>query len=291
MFEKLRIQKRIVDRIEGTLLRPAVARSLGSIFSTPHKAVERLPRQLNVEFDYLQHSYGEDYFEGIRKRLNTEPGVIIANHPESLDVVSVMNMIERPDILAMVSPSGYKYLAPIFGKRYFLETTDNPTVLREQFRQIDAHIQSGGLFMLLPTGGDERRGSFLFRDGFRLLVEKILRPSDMVYVAWTEPEDLAALRNERVSRTIGALSEFVIGGNTNLNSLKERKRIRVDEQYSKASEWQDAIKGQTSRIVKNKILTDHFLCIMGKTVKDTCAPLSQPNVVRSTLSEKPVIAR
>lgn len=229
--------------------------------TTPDAVAKEYFHLVNVEPRY---THSEDVrFEEDRERLNSEPGVFISNHPGVVDAPLLLGMITRTDVLALAGKDIAPYLSKIFGESTILCRTHDPNDNLKQFRAIKKHVENGGLFFLFPTGGEKI--PFMFRDGFRVVVEKILRPTDMVYSTFIEPRDIQAVAKNRRLRNLGALSTMLIPDV--LNPLRrETRAVRVDEHYSQANEWKRALMNtKNDNSEKNQLLTRFYLKQFGQS--------------------------
>ena len=201
-------------------------------------------------------------FEQSRQKLNTEAGIIIANHPGYYDTFPILNALERKDVKIVVSEANYKSFASV-GDEYIIKASNDPKEAVSFLKAIKDHIENGGVVLIYPTGGRDRVDKnsedeqFVFEDGLSVILRKCLRPNDMVYSFYVEPEDIKPLVNESIPRTAGVVSA-VNYNLPNINKLKETSEIRVNERYSKALEWQETIAG-LEREDKNRALERHFI--------------------------------
>ena len=260
--------KKIGDAIEPLVNRmPAQAvihRAEKRGIHTLHAMAGSILEQMNITPVYIQETVrsGENLRE-LRSQLNHEPGIVIANHPGGGDVFAVTKLIERTDVLVLASTwafKNFKGTTPLFD--HFLEVTEDPQKLRTQFQRIKEHITKGGLLVIFPTGGDKEE--LIFRNGFKFLVENILRPTDMVYSCWVNPADAASIKKDMGSRTAGVFVEGVSGEIGNLNRLGKARTLHVDERYTQAQEWKEVVTGSPRREA-NTTLTQHFLSLWNDT--------------------------
>ncbi len=248
----------------------AAATTLGNYLKekqihTPDGVAKEYLRLINVEPTYVKSN--ETNFAEMRERLNSEPGILISNHPGVADTPLLLQMLHRTDILSLAGGRMTKRLGAIFGEDKILPRTNDPKENLRQFRTIQRHVAGGGLFFLFPTGGEEN--PFVFRDGFRVIVERILRPTDMVYSAWVDPSDIQIVRQDKNFRNIGAISSMLIP-NVKAPAMTEKRSVRVDEHYSQAAEWKEVLTKQKDDAVKNELLTQQYL----QTFNQEAYPLS-----------------
>ncbi|MFA6422410.1 MAG: 1-acyl-sn-glycerol-3-phosphate acyltransferase [Candidatus Buchananbacteria bacterium] len=227
--------------------------------------MEKYLETLNIKPVYEQELGQNPDLPEMRERLNSESGIIISNHPGYFDSLVILHLIRRKNIKVLVSQRTFPVISKILGPENFIEASHDPVQLKKQLREIKRHIESGGVLLIYPTGGADaidssRKDSELeFKSGFRFMVEGILRPEDMVYSFWVEPDDVADVLDEKIHRTIGTASDVVVGTKANVNKLKGTKSIRVNESYSKAGEWQEIVQGSESRDEADRALTEHYL--------------------------------
>lgn len=205
----------------------------------------------------------------MREKLNTESGIIISNHPGYFDSAVILNLMHRDDLKIVVSSQNYQKFVEFFGPDKFIEALSAGHDVSRQLaeaKKIRDHLKSGGALLIFPTAGsdavDKKKtdDELHFESGFGHFVKKYLKPDDMVYSFWVEPDDVAAaVLAEKIPRSAGALSEVYIGPSANINKLKETKPIRVKEAYSRAEEWQEEMSGPENKEDKNKKLAAHYL--------------------------------
>ncbi len=201
-------------------------------------------------------------FEKSRQRLNTEAGIIISNHPGYYDAFLIMNALKRKDVKIVVSKSNYATFAPIVGEECLIKATHDPKEALS-FGEIKDHIDSGGLVLLFPTGGDDRvdksaeEAELVFEGGLSVILKRCLKPTDMVYSFYVEPEDIRPLVDEKIPRIAGVVSAINVNPALNVNQLKTSVDVKVNERYSKADEWISVMDGQ-DREEKSRNLALHF---------------------------------
>jgi hypothetical protein len=215
---------------------------------------------------YALEQSDEAAFTEAREKLNTEAGIIIANHPGYYDTFTILNALKRKDLKIVINESNYNFFAPIVGEELLIKATDDPTEALSFIRTIKEHIESGGIVLLYPTGGTDRIGKknprFKFKDGISVILRKCLAPTSMVYTFYIEPEDLRPVADEKISRTAGVVSAIAGHPALNINNLKDKAEVHVKERYSTAKEWQDLI-SEADKEEKSEILTEHFKEIFG----------------------------
>ena len=204
---------------------------------------------------YIKEQQNREIFNENRKKLNTEAGLVISNHPYSLDSFLILNALEREDIKIVVGGTAYKILAPIFGEdKFILATVRKLSEGRDFLNTIKNHIESGGLILFFPTGGGDRvdiEGSLSFvdgvKDGLSSIIRNCLKPSNIIYSFLIDTEDVKSLVGEKISRYIGTASEFATGDLLNINKLKKEVNIKVDEAYSVAEDWKKLIRSKNEK--------------------------------------------
>jgi len=204
-------------------------------------------------------------FSEMRKKLSTEPGIVIANHPGQYDALAILSTLNRQDIKFMVAGNVYEALSSVFGEERIIEAKrDGRKDLLDTLNGILKHIENGGLFIYFPTGGRETWSTdakFEFFSSFRYLVEK-MNSKDMVYSMNINPvstnPERSGLSIERVVRE----SAFASDSGREIPILSKRAKpftLEIDENYSQAGEWKNIIESEGSNPVKNKMLTLNYL--------------------------------
>jgi len=234
--------------------------------STPQALATDVLRMLKVEPVYTQSEKPE--FSEMRRKLNEEPGVLIANHPSGLDAFLLLKMIERKDIKIITSGNALSRLSSMFPEQYFYGVTGSSTAVRKQIQDMTEHIQAGGLLVFFPTGGEDQEAgkgtSYEFKGLFGHLLKEVLSPSDMIYSCWIDPNDIKSFASEKLPRKAGVLSEIILPGDFNVNSLRENGPVRIDERCADVGEWREVISGMKSGRQANQTLTRHFLDQFGQ---------------------------
>ena len=139
-------------------------------------SMERYLETLNIELVYESEKDNPE-IEEMRRRLNTEAGVIISNHPGYFDVLAILHLIKRQDI--KIVASHFEDISKILGTEKFLPAVRDPAGVAKLMRDIKNHIKSGGALLIFPTGGQdginkpEDKRHFEFQSGFRYLVGKV----------------------------------------------------------------------------------------------------------------------
>ncbi len=201
-----------------------------------------------------------------RKRLNTEAGVVISNHPSGyIDVPIILSSIHREDFRAYVQENVYRGMLDactrVFGEkgqRLVSEKliSNEKAHAKENFATALDHVQRGGLLLIHPTGGRERFSKtreLEFSPGFRLLLRN-LPEEKMVYSFCVYPQDLAQNFENQImaaSRFAGSASEELISPKLNVNKLRRKVDVRVDEKYGTVREWKEHASNDIE-------LTDHY---------------------------------
>ncbi len=234
------------------------------------KGVEAIPesmdmylKSLNVQPEYvIEHN---DNFKEQRQALNTEPGLIIANHPAGfIDVPMLLKVLHRPDFKVYVLDKVYRALAESFetnfgeeGKQFVTDKllSNAPDQQRTNFRNAVNHIKNGGALIIHPTAGEDRHSTeqIEFQPGFRAFL-KHLEPDNMVYSFCFNPNDIQQElkgQGDVALRFTGLASEQLTDDKFNINRQRNTAVIRVDEQYSTAGEWKDSAQDDAS-------LTKHY---------------------------------
>jgi len=269
------------EKSRGGLVRQAVSKKYESAvkaeiqeknLTNPKLLAEEWFRKSKIEPVYLKEN--TENFSEMRQKLNSEPGILIANHPGTFDSLALLSLLERQDVRVLVeNPELAAKVADIFGQPYawaIPEYSENPNERRgrgvelmKMVRNIQNYIQQGGLVVFYPTGGREESDPFKFEELFGLLIQRVLRPNDMVYTCWIDEEDIGSIGNERIQRTAGIFSDTVFPP-VNINKAKRTKQIRVDERYSKAVEWKELLQSGMDSNTRSEILTKHFLDEFGQ---------------------------
>ncbi len=221
----------------------------------------------NIEPRYLLEEQGERVFNESRVRLNSEAGLIIANHPGYYDTFAILNTLKRSDVKIVVGAKNYETYKPILGEDLLIRASADPADGLAMIRSIKDHVENGGVVIIYPSGGIDRAGkknkSFDFQNGLSVILKRCLKPDDMVYSFYIEDEDIEAVVGEKISRIPGIVSAVAADPALNINRLKERAVVRIDEKYSRAEEWQKISEGG-AKDEKSEALREHFKDTFGK---------------------------
>jgi len=222
---------------------------------------EKLLQKIGIEGEYLKS--GEPEFSEIRNKLNKEPGLIISNHPGYFDMLLVLSSITRDDLKIVVAEKFYQGLSKKFGIEKFIKSTDSSIVEKSC-----NHVHDGGAVLIFPTGGadtvtkNHHRDDLPFRSGFRRILEKI-NPDSMIYSFYINPEDsLVLLQKYSDNKTI---RRFQLAGHAlipeKLQPIKSSSAstIKVNEEYSKAGDWQNSCDSVQGSVGKNRALSKFYL--------------------------------
>lgn len=220
--------------------------------------------QVKIEPVYLQEQAHNPDLTAMRERLNTMPGIAIANHPGHFDIFLVFNLINRPDFKIMVTPHAYQFFCAMLGAERVLKITADGKDLRAWIRDIREHIDKGGLIFMHPTGGDDAIYSpqvakgIVFRDGVRVIMERLLRPTDMVYEFWTNPDDIRRAATERFTPKTSGITVLERDRMISVAGIAQPTLIRVNEHFSTAESWQEIIRANPGKDEANQALAQHF---------------------------------
>ena len=243
-------KRAILDRVEkNTLLgirEDVASRGMNAV----HDHIQKQFQLWNIAPEYAQERAGNAL--QMRQKLNTEAGIIISNHPGYMDVPAILNCITRDDIKIIVDEKGYVELRNIIGEKYLLPAVHGPE-LRAVLNAVESHINSGGLFLIFPTGG----GSDEFQSGFVSILSR-MSPDKMVYAFHVDPKAISEIESLSHGRQIGIASATFVHPSTNINKLRRTKLFQVNECYTQAKEWQNLSASGVKRRDKSALLTKHY---------------------------------
>lgn len=215
----------------------------------------------NIEPLYTLEQKDNQSFIESRERLNSEAGLIIANHPGYYDTFAILGALKRSDVKIVVGATNYETYKPVLGEEMLIRASADPADGLSMMRSIKEHVENGGVVIMYPSGGvdraDKENKSLNFQNGFSVIIKRCLKPDNMIYAFHIADEDVESIVEEKVSRIPGIVSAVAIDSALNINQLKERATIRVDERYSRAEEWQK-VSESAERDNRNTALTEHF---------------------------------
>lgn len=244
------VLKKLVRQVEASGSENVLADSL-----------EKYLEMLNIDLVY-ESEQDDPEIEEMRRKLNTEAGVVICNHPGYLDGPAIMHLIKRKDVKILVND--FKMFSEALGTENFIMAAKSPAELAKNLKEIKKHIETGGLLLIFPTAGSDsvdnsrEHRPLEFKSGFRYLVDKVLNPEDMVYSFNVNSDDVSRVINEQnpIGR-IGAVASNV-AVDVDVNKFRERMPIRVKEDYSTAEEWKRVV-AESNREEVNQKLSEHYL--------------------------------
>lgn len=254
-----RLVTRTIDKVANFSLDKLMADFEADARSGNFKRIgNRMLKLLNVRPVYSNE--GQAGYEDMRKKLQTESGVIIANHPGYIDpFVLCAALNERPDILVMAHSNIYASIEKRLGKAatepHFLSSSPTKENLQNIIPRVAEHIKKGGVFLIFPTG--------MMHDEFQSTFRRVLENMDadkMVYSFHIDTKDADELQKD-YARYTGLASTLLPDADLlmNINDLRSPKTVRVDENYTQAREWQEVLKkGPTKGQNLDQALTSHF---------------------------------
>jgi hypothetical protein len=200
----------------------------------------------------------DENFGAMRHKLNTEAGLIICNHPSMAESPAILSTLERGDIMVVVGEHVYEASKdPLMVELHqHLVAARNPMMLRTVLR----HINSGGLVLIYPSQNDQKNieengGKMRFKPGFKTIL-KGLRPEHMVYCFNINSQDAANFNKRHPKFGLG--SELFVHPILNPNRIKDPQVVRMDEAYTQAEMWQQAIDASPAEN-PDQVLTDRYL--------------------------------
>src|SRR6185295_477576 len=149
----------------------------------------------------------------------TEPGVIICNHPSWGETPAILSVVNRENLKIMVAKKLYDNLPVEVVDKYFFPNNNDPLKSFGVFKRIQDHISQGGVLLIYPSGGNEVKNGADFRGGFRVILQKFLKPDQMVYCFNVNSEDAASLNSRKPG--IGLASELFIHPAVNINRARD----------------------------------------------------------------------
>jgi hypothetical protein len=213
---------------------------------------------LHARPEYLRAS--DPDFDRSRKRLNSEPGLIISNHPGPGDCPSVLNALDRRDLKFLVAEEAIEQekLSSIIPKDMILGATKDMGKLRPVIKALIEHIRSGGAVFYFPTGMEKAQGKTAFASLFGALLREIPVES-MVYAFKIDAGDLqkVASKGKFAARSSAdfILPDFI----KPITKLGEPSVIHVDEKYTQSRDWLENFK-QSGRpkTELNNVMTEYY---------------------------------
>lgn len=251
-----KVREKVANGIEGNL---ELDQKLGIA-----NFAQELLEKLNIKTEFK--SQDDEGFEEGRLRLNLEPGLIISNHPSTIDAPLILQLIKRSDLKIVVKELFYEKSAtsPLFQDK-LIPARKDPKGALETVNTISDHITQGGVVLIFPTGGREIDvHKHNFYSGFRHIVSKI-DPQNMVYTFNINLEDskhLLVKDHLHLNTTATVLS----GRPIPFSRFDKPSEVSVSEKYTNAGEWQSLISEKMPNRDKNRVLSDHYRQLFEESV-------------------------
>jgi Acyltransferase len=212
--------------------------------------------QLGVKPKFTRE--GSPEFKEMRRRLNTESGLIICNHPSMAETPTILSTLERDDVKIVVGERIYessKHLPSDTFSRHFISAGNH----REFLKSILNHIEAGGVVIIYPTGGESNNkkrhnGKICFEPGLRFVLKR-LKPEQMVYCFNVNSQDADSLAERYPA--IGLASELLLHPTLNMNTIRDPQVVRMSEAYTQVGEWQSILEGSAKEDA-DQALTDKY---------------------------------
>ncbi len=223
-----------------------------------YQAAHRYLEKVNVRPVFTKET--EPQFNEWRERLQQDKGVLISNHPSSLDAFLLMEALKRTDIKIVVNKTLYEQTQDMALNDLFIPAThaDDPLSMRKQMMvSIKAHLDAGGLLVIFPTGGRElEQHKIEFEPGLGHILG-MLDDNDMVYSFHIDTESLKPVSNIlKVNSSV--LADFYLPEELNPANMRDTHDIYVDEQCQNASQWKHIL-AQHPKQEASEALTSYYL--------------------------------
>ncbi len=201
-------------------------------------------------------------FESNRAKLNSEPGIVIANHPGAFDSSAILSLLYRNDILMMVNDNEAYEGTPI--ENSFVKAPHSQKEIQEVFDRIRKHIQNGGLFFMFPTAGHENEGGdFKFRSGLSyMLTDGTLKDDTMIY-CFDIKNGVGITSQEDIQKRVDYVVRKKLYPDAH-DSVPVPAEIILDERLTRGREWIEILKNEGRD--KNIVLGDHYLGLFKETL-------------------------
>jgi hypothetical protein len=261
--------KNSFETLGNHIHREATTRSLEEVIRTGdmRMVAKEYVKMIGVELSY-ENSEDKD-FNVSREKLNSEPGLIIANHPGYVDFPMILDTLARDDVKFVAAGGTAEYVKKVFGpsvEKHVLSTRSTKNTNFQSYRSFIPDIaqyinEERGVVVLFPTGGDDQNGEkIVFQSAFRRVLEQ-MKSQDMVYEFFISPSDVEGVSASKGKLIAGILSQAYISPAANINKL-QKNTVRVYEKYTTAEEWQDILQQDsenTSVKEQNAMLADHYV--------------------------------
>lgn len=213
---------------------------------------------LHARPEYLHES--DPDFELDRKKLNSEPGLIISNHPGPGDCPVVLQTLTRRDLKFLVAEEAIKgeKLDTVVPKEMLLGAAKDVGKLRPIFKTIISHIQSGGALFYFPTGLAKDQSKAIFASLFRALIQNIPAES-MVYAFNIDAADVKKVASKGAFAARSS-ADFILPNLVKpITKIGEPSVIHVDERYTQASQWLENVKRSgRPKAEFNHVMTEYY---------------------------------
>lgn len=194
---------------------------------------------LKIEPEFVQST--EPQFPEWRHRLNTEAGIVIANHPAGhVDAPLLLSIITNPRTAIFVQERIYEAVTKGFGKYFGEEAAVEAKKHllsngRHEFERALEHVENGGLLVMHPTAGTDGGKQFptKFASGLGAFIER-LKPETMIYAFHFEFDDYANFHNKSTKfweqMAKASVSSLIP---TSMDSVY----VKAEERYTQVADW------------------------------------------------------
>ncbi|HEY4518584.1 MAG TPA: 1-acyl-sn-glycerol-3-phosphate acyltransferase [Candidatus Paceibacterota bacterium] len=197
---------------------------------------------LNIHPQFIAE--GRPGFREMREHLRSDAGIVLLNHPnEYLDIPSVATALAiRDDVKIMVKQQLVARLTNAFGRQFIVPSYKGGRELVGARDEVVEHIESGGVFLIFPSG--QVTSKFRF-EGFvkQLLKSKEIKDTDMVYSFYINQEDAEACSPDLRDRLVGMSPGLLLRSKIQSPSIHEPRIVRVDEHYAQVGEYRRLVAG------------------------------------------------
>lgn len=229
-------------------------------------AVDKFFVICDIQPEYIQAKENPDKSSEMRRKLQTESGVVISNHPGIIDILFILKAIgNRTDVKIFSAQQVAKMYGELFGQENAITIGD-----LDYEEKMLSHIKSGGLMIFMPTAGEERNSREIkFKRGFGNIFVQKLNPDCMVYNFYVNPKDIEEIIGETTFKnysepnpkrdTLFSRFNRVISDSKESAGLihGEPAPVRVYERYSQIKDWQALGSNDP------EVLTDYYIKMLG----------------------------
>lgn len=198
----------------------------------------------------------------ISKFNNTLSGIVVANHPSSLDLSLISELIQfAPDKIKknfkiLVSESSYIFYSKYFNKDNFIASTTKPREIVSSFNELSNWVNNDGLLVIFPTKRNNNKecNDLQFETGFSFLLKNIDSTKPVLSLS-INPQNILQMEKSTPLFKINVNMLYWI---LFKNEFKAKNKIGIYINHLLAKDWLRVIDSSLSNQDNNLRLTNKY---------------------------------